>query len=182
MLISPPALTTKSGAHRIPALAAARRRGRRQAGCWPRRRSRGSAAAERVSSSKKPPRAHGTSTSTSQAAPRPGVTHRAPRCCASARLRASRSATIKRAPAAGAALGDPRADVAKADHADRAVAQRALPNARSQDASIAASTPSAVNGLGSPEPPRLRARPGRRASCAERSRSCHGSKCQRPRR
>ena len=38
-------------------------------------------------------------------------------------------------------------------------ASEVLPKARSQVARIAASTPSAVNGLGSPEPPRDRTRP-----------------------
>ena len=39
------------------------------------------------------------------------------------------------------------------------------PKARWQVARIAASTPSAVKGLGSPEPPRLRARPATWAVC-----------------
>ena len=161
MLIRPPALTTKSGAQRTPC--ACSRSATRSSASWLLAAPATIAAAQprdRLVVEQAPQRARDEhvdlrsqrlvrgSSSARRAAPR------APACARRDRRRPGRAG-------ARAALGDPRADVAEPDHADRADrAASGRAKARSHEARIAASTPSAVSGLGSPEPPRLRGEPG----------------------
>src|SRR5919108_625623 len=111
------------------------------------------------SSSITPPSAQGTRTSTGAISAFSGVAQRAPSRAASARLARSMSETTSRVPrrASSRATRNPTCP-SPTTAADRPFSE-AVPSARSTEASTAVSTPSAVNGLGSPEPPRERASP-----------------------
>ena len=150
-----------------PARAEPRRRcARRRAGCWPRPRSPGSAAAATVVVVEQAAeRARDEHVDGGRPAPRSGVVQLAPSWSASARLRSSTSATSSRAPARAQRLATREPTCPSPSTQMLRPRSEPSPNARSQAARIAASTPRAVNGLGSPEPPRLRASP---ATCAVR--------------
>ena len=183
MLMIPPALTTKSGAHRIPR--AARTSAMWSSASWLfaapamiRQRSRGT-----VSSSNRPPRAQGASTSTSASSaalgrrPAPRRARRRAGACA----RRRRSARAWRRP--GRSAWPPASQRGQA-RSRPAIARAATPTrtpARSA-ACTAASTPSAVNGLGSPDPPRRAREPGDVRGALGDHAPCRGSRCPRPRR
>ena len=155
-----------------------RRARRRRAGCSPRRRSPGSAARGRVSWSSTPPSAHGARTSTSAVSAAAGSTQRRAelrrpaRACAGRRRRRRarappsaqqpREARRRRGRARSPRRCGPSQDVG----AERALAGRRAARPR---------TPSAVHGLGSPEPPRSPRSP---VTCRVRlgdHRPCRGS-------
>ena len=85
----------------------------------------------------------------------------------------------------GAALGEqlrePSADAADADHGHAAALERGAAEHALAATRTAASTPSAVHGLGSPEPPRSTASPVT-WRVPRRSSACRAPRCRRPRR
>src|ERR1700722_3685922 len=159
MLIRPPALATKSGAHRIPR--AARNAATESDASWllaaPAITAQRRAGTETSSST--PPSAHGASTSTRAVNAERGVAQRAPSAVATARFDGSTSDSTSFAPARAQRRAT-RAPTwpSPITHTERP-SNESEPNARRQQARIAVSTPRAVNGDGSPEPPRARARP-----------------------
>ena len=119
----PPALATKSGAHRMSR--ARSRSATASAASWllaapaiARQRRAGT-----VSSSRTPPSAHGASTSTSASSAAWGSVQSAPSSSASARLPSSTSATTSRAPASASPRASDAADAAEPHDGDRALAQ-----------------------------------------------------------
>ena len=162
MLMIPPALATKSGRPQDAARpAAARRRCRRRAGCSPRRRSTGACSArDGVVVEHAAQRARGEHVDRRGQRLGRASTQRAPSAPRVARLAGSMSATSSRAPRRASRRARRSADVPEPDDRDAAaLAATPMPKARSHVASTAASTPSAVYGLGSPEPPARRGRP-----------------------
>ena len=179
----PPALATKSGAQRMPRAASSRRARPRRAGCSPRRRSPAPASAGRTRRSSTPPRAQGTSTSAAASSALAGVIQRAPRRRASLAPARSMSAATSCAPARRASSGDAQADVAEPETATvRPFSEVAVRTRARTEARMAASTPRAVHGLGSPDPPLAARRPQTCAVPLRDDASCHATRSPRPRR
>jgi len=159
MLMIPPALATKSGAHSTPRAASSSATDSSASWLLAAPATTGACSASTDSGVRTPPSAHGTSTSTGATAALAGVAQRAPRRSACLRFARSMSLTTSLAPRRASS----RATRIPTLPSPRTAAERPFsesePSARSHDASTAASTHSAVNGLGSPDPPRARARP-----------------------
>ena len=147
MLMIPPALATKSGAHRIAARAQqvgdARRR---RAGCWPRRRSRRSAAAGRSRGRARRRARRARARRRRRSARRPASVQRAPSSLATVALgRVDVGDDELRAGLGAAAWRAAQPTWPRPTHGDRAAAQRRRCRRRARTVtSIAASTPSAV--------------------------------------
>ena len=183
MLMIPPALATKSGVQRMPRAWSASATA--SVASWlfaapatARQRSAGT-----DSSSSRPPSAHGATTSTSarSASGRlgPGRAPARPRARASPRDDVGEH---ERGAARREAARERAADVAEADHGDRPAGEvRRAPDA-SHVTRIAASTPSAVHGLGSPEPPRSTREAGDVVRPLRDHRHVARRTCRRPRR
>jgi hypothetical protein len=88
-----------------------------------------------------------------------GASQRAPRRAASSRLPRSMSETASCAPSRASRVASRRPTWPRPTTAIERPFRSGEPNARSHVAWIACRTPSAVNGLGSPDPPRRRLRP-----------------------
>ena len=155
-------------------------RRRPRAGCSPHRRSRAHRTARPCARrARRPAR-------TARARPRPPQRLAGPPS-GRRQLRGQRRACARRRRPAPAARRPPRGAApaarrrARSRRSRRCPASSGEPNRRRSRRAIAASTPSAVNGLGSPLPPRRRA--GRsRGACARRSSPCRARSCRRPRR
>ena len=168
MLMIPPALATKSGVQRMPRACSCV--GDRVGGELVVRRAGDRAAAQlaaRSSSSSRPPSAHGATTSTSARSASSGSTHAGAELLGERALArrdvGERRATRRRRPA-------PRASAPPTWPSPITAmlrpARSSVPQTRSHVTRIAVSTPSAVHGLGSPEPPRSSASPATWSVCS----------------
>ena len=140
----PPALATKSGAHRTPRRAS--RSATDSSASWllAAPATTGACNAGTVSWSRTAPRAHGASTSTAASIAFAGLTHRAPSRAASSRLRASMSATTSLAPRRASSRARRSPTEPRPTTATLRPFSDVDPKVRSTEASTAASTPSAV--------------------------------------
>ena len=173
MLMIPPALATKSGAQRMPARGEqVGDRRRRRAGCWRRRRSRGSCSARHACRRRARRRARtGRARRPRRSAPRRARPARAEPSAQRA-LALSTSATTSFAPPLGEEPRQPRRRRCRGRRPRRVRPSRSSCRTRARRRRAARLDAERGPGLGSPEPPRSPGRPvtwlvrlGDRPSC-----------------